>query len=595
MKTFAAALLILFSMGAAAQQQNFSLQGIVVEAGTNKPLPGVSLELRALQDVTQVVMDPVTGQVLSGNNFLLPGAGNGTPVYPGLTAGDGQFVFRNLPAGRYALMASRNGYMHAEFGQRGPNGKGMTLTVAAGQAMSGIRLTMTRSGAISGHVYDSRGLLLAYVQMQMRRVTYPDGQRTLTTTASTVTDDLGAYRLYGLPPGAYVLSAQTNTPTVGITPVAASRTPPVPGVVVFQSASGPMMTDSDPANQNRRKDSGVSLFYPNAIQSANATVIDVRPGDDIGGVNVTIDNLKAQTVLVSWSLSAGSNPQSLVNLQVSSTGAENSIQVNLGLPPGISPSPRSLPVGSYVALALELGNTPTPTTVGYAAFDTGTAPTSRVSIVMSPLRDVSGHVSSDGVSAADIAGLKINFRRDPAINLNGSPPPSAAPAQDGSWVAKGFIEGEYIVTVNGLPDSFRNAYVKSIKASNAEVLGNRLRVPAQSNDGIAMEVVIGANGGQIEGRAVAETGEPLSNVTVLLVPDSSDHRDLYKTIVTDAAGRYHFEGVTPGNYRLFSWEDVEPDIWYKPAFLTPVQDRGKAIRISEGSRESVDVTAIPFR
>jgi len=589
-------LLILLSVAAgrvAGQQPTTTLQGNVMEAGTNTPLTGASLELRALLE------NP--GPAVSLPNSPIPYfQASSTPVYPGLSGDAGQFVFRNIPPGRYTLTASHNGHMHAEYGQHGPNGKGMILTVAGGQPITGIRLAMTRSGAISGHVYDNKAAPLAYVQVQMRRLTYPDGQRTLTTTSSTVTDDRGAYRLYGLPPGAYVMSAETNTNSVGIIPVGASRTPPVPGVVVFQSASGPMTTDPDPANQNRRRDPGLLIFYPNATDSRLAKTIDIRAGDDIAGINVTLNAVRSTPVAVTWNITGTSNPSnSIIELVVSSVSNGGEVRNRFGIPPGLSGPPvLSLPSGSYLALAMERGSAPEPSTVGYAGFDVGSSTATRINIGMTPTRRVAGHLVGDGpqnaVDPADIAGLRINFRRNPPIPLLPGPP-TVTPGRDGTFSVNGFTDGDWEVLVTGFPESPRNAYVKSIRVSNTEVLGNRIHVAVEPDGPMALEIVIGANGGQLSGTAIGSKGEPLPNVTVLLAPDVPDRRELYRAIVTDAAGHYHFGNLSPGSYQLFSWEDVEPDAWYNPAFMATLQDVGKKVRISEGSRESVDVNAIPIQ
>lgn len=71
--------------------------------------------------------------------------------------------------------------------------------------------------------------------------------------------------------------------------------------------------------------------------------------------------------------------------------------------------------------------------------------------------------------------------------------------------------------------------------------------------------------------------------------------DLYRSLTSDAAGRYRFDGITPGKYLLFSWEDVEADIWFNPQFIGAIEDRGKPVTIVEGSRETLDAAVIPMR
>ena len=107
MKTFrlASLLFLMWMVVAHSQQAPVSISGVVIESATGKPLPRVSLELRPYQP------PPPPGVAQP------PGPPPSAPVeearYPGITNNDGQFVFRNIPPGRYTLMASRNGYVHS--------------------------------------------------------------------------------------------------------------------------------------------------------------------------------------------------------------------------------------------------------------------------------------------------------------------------------------------------------------------------------------------------------------------------------------------------------------------------------------------------
>ena len=274
---------LLIADGAHSQQPPVALNGVVVETGTNRPLPRVSLELRPVAPAPVPGAPPVPQPP--------PSAPVTSARYPGLTDENGQFAFRNIPPGRYTLTASKNGFVHSDYGQRGPNGKSMILAVSGGGQLPGIQLFMTPAGAIAGHVYDSNGEPYPYVQMHARRITYPAGQRTLTITGSTYTDDLGAYRIYGLPPGQYLLSAEGETPSQGILPVAASLAPPLPGAVVIQGIGGSMGYTADPANQrkpaNRSSNIGNPVYFRTANNDRDALPIDLRPGEDLQGMDIT--------------------------------------------------------------------------------------------------------------------------------------------------------------------------------------------------------------------------------------------------------------------------------------------------------------------
>ena len=91
-----------------------------------------------------------------------------------------------------------------------------------------------------------------------------------------------------------------------------------------------------------------------------------------------------------------------------------------------------------------------------------------------------------------------------------------------------------------------------------------------------------------------KAGKPVSGVQAVLVPDRLRNRnDLYKIAVTGADGHFTLRGITPGDYKIFAWDDVPADAWQDPDFIRPYENLGKPVRINEGSQGSVDVKLIP--
>jgi hypothetical protein len=120
-----------------------------------------------------------------------------------------------------------------------------------------------------------------------------------------------------------------------------------------------------------------------------------------------------------------------------------------------------------------------------------------------------------------------------------------------------------------------------VRLGAVDVLNNGLSADAQP--AAALEIVIGAKPGRVDG----DVGR-VPNATVALVPAARMRRpDLYKTVLTDADGRFDFQGVTPGEYLLVAWNDVEPGAWMNADFLKPYEDRGRLVRVEEGSRQTV--------
>ena len=100
-------------------------------------------------------------------------------------------------------------------------------------------------------------------------------------------------------------------------------------------------------------------------------------------------------------------------------------------------------------------------------------------------------------------------------------------------------------------------YVKSMRLGNADVLNDGLHLTGPPQG--LLEIVIGTNAGNIEGSVLNDRQQAVANETVVLVPDPRfrQRSDLYKVLSTDSSGRFRMPGVTPGDYKLFAWENVE--------------------------------------
>ena len=147
--------------------------------------------------------------------------------------GEGRYELRNLPAGAYKLIVSKTGFITLEFGQRRPFESAATITIAEGQTATG-NVALLRGGAIFGRVLDQFGDPSVGTRVQVLRLRAEGGDRRLLPVgAGDQTDDTGAFRLYGLPPGEYYVSASTG-------PIdAVKRDPPVyyPGTMTFAEAT----------------------------------------------------------------------------------------------------------------------------------------------------------------------------------------------------------------------------------------------------------------------------------------------------------------------------------------------------------------------
>jgi hypothetical protein len=81
---------------------------------------------------------------------------------------------------------------------------------------------------------------------------------------------------------------------------------------------------------------------------------------------------------------------------------------------------------------------------------------------------------------------------------------------------------------------------------------------------------------------------------VVLVPERAlrARTDLFKNVTTSPTGEFKLQGLTPGNYTLFAWQEVENGSWLNAEFMRNLEERGRAVVVLEGSARRVELQAI---
>lgn len=162
-----------------------SLRGRVVDGATGQPLRGATISAHRLR------------------------ARSGVMHFSGVTNTQGVFTLDGLPDGVYSVSTFTQGYYESP-AARGPVMRELTLTGGATIDLGDIRLT--RGGVITGRVTDTHGEPV--VGARVAAVGRPRGGDVLVSMGGTViTDDRGAYRLYGLMPGKYTVRAVPPGPS----------------------------------------------------------------------------------------------------------------------------------------------------------------------------------------------------------------------------------------------------------------------------------------------------------------------------------------------------------------------------------------------
>jgi hypothetical protein len=225
-----------------------------------------------------------------------------------------------------------------------------------------------------------------------------------------------------------------------------------------------------------------------------------------------------------------------------------------------------------------------------------------VRLIMTPGISVRGHISFEGNATIDLANAPLRAGLTVAtpslITWDSSfPIGSGAAIRDSGFTISGIQPGTYRFSLNPIlsfqpsppydppreiPDALRNTYVKSVRLGAQEILGTDVRIGNESPGDL--EVVIGTNGGAVEGVAEDRRQQTVANGVVVLVPAQLSLRsrsDLSRSATTDAEGRFRIQGIPPGEYKLFCFDYLDDGIWLNPEFMRQFEARGKSVLILE--------------
>jgi hypothetical protein len=548
--------------------------------------------------VRGTVVQRETGRPIANAVIELQSARGALPSRSTTSDDEGRFFFSGVPAGSYRMNAWRSGYVPAEYGQNGIHGPGAEFVTAAGQPVPAARIAMTATGSIAGRITDRNGQPVGNARVQAFRASYQEGQRVLSGVKEILSNDLGEYRLFWLTPGSYFVNVRVPDGPMGVTVLMNPNGTDTRGLYEARAQIGPVAT-TPVGSGSAEGEAHVPVFYPGSSSVQLATAIEVRPGADVRGIDITAAPVRTQRVrgILAHTRAAqppGANAQVRLLPVVAGSGAEYTVQADPAT--GVFEAPRVAP-NTYIVMAVIGG----PNGVrARADLEVRDRPVENLSLIATPGLEIPVRVTFERRTAA--AGLRVTLRPDPFVA--GMPSPAAAIPAEGQGTLSGVLPGAYRLYVSpllntqgaaapALPEALRNLYVKSARLGGVDVLNDGLRLDGalDAASAAAIEVVIGSNPGRVSGTVAPA----MAGVSVVLLPDENRpfRTDRYAVAVSSASGQFQLPAVPPGRYRLFAWADAPDRAWLDPDFIRIHEPRATLLSIAEGDAPVLDVRVIP--
>lgn len=408
----------------------------------------------------------------------------------------GEFSLHSVPPGLYRLLTARTGFFPLEFGQRRPAGFGTPVQVTADSELF-TELRMRRMGAITGSVFDENGIGMPGIEVLAYRASLP-----LRIVGRGSSDDRGVYRITGLDAGKYWVRSAAGVleDGTGLLPTFSPQGREIRYARVYETR-----LDADTTDANVHPD-------PGALHSLSGPVQCDRP--DAAKVTITVSSETGRRTI-----------EAVCHSEYRVEGlapAQYEVFATYSDHPGSGFD--ETPVRRNLVLPIQL-----------------TAP---------PQVDFEVRHAGTGAILTGVAA--VTGRRQ---DLSGMNPAHPIPVPRAMLHA-----GHWEMNATAGPDH----YVESIAASSRDGRRNRPDRPPEWHDifldqrvPARIRISVSGKAAHLTG-AVTNDGKTIPGAPVFLWPETDDLRRLTggaRFTLSDSDGRYRFDGLPPGKYRLLATFD----------------------------------------
>jgi hypothetical protein len=262
---------------------------------------------------------------------------------------------------------------------------------------------------------------------------------------------------------------------------------------------------------------------------------------------------------------------------------------------------RGVPQGSYDLYPLF--NNGAGIYTGRVAIEVGTENITNVKTSIQPGVELKFHVSTIGTPPPppkqpnfQPTQQVIQMQIRPADNVPG-PLTSGlirfvSPDVNGVITIAGVPEARFFVpAILGLP---ADEYISEMRQGSRSIMDDTIiNVGKEAPDPV--EIVISRSGGTIAGTLEDAQHKPLPGVRVFLIPEQPRRKNLllYKNANSTTNGVFNFQGVAPGAYKMFAWDNLPQGAEQNEEFISQYDGLGTRVVVSTGTPMSnVQVTLI---
>ena len=470
--------------------------------------------------VDGVVVNSLTGEPIprARVDLILPGATSSASA-----DSSGKWNLSNVTCGTAPVTVTRPGFVQKA---------SRPLTLLSGAPVHDVKIELTPQSVFYGRVLDDQGdpVIGAQIGVLVSRVV--DGQVRFQRTGSGGTNDLGDYRIAGLPRGKYIVCSN----------------------LVNGAARAGELTVAE-------------TCYPGPVEGGAASAMDVPAGRE-----TRVDFALNQTPGIHVRGTVSGLPKGRgAGINLVKHGATAGPGGNLGAVNNNNFDFRVAP-GSYTLAAdyFEFGKH----LLARVPIEAGTSDIDNVAVTLDggfTIAGTVGIVSQSGQTAAR-PQFGINLRPSEPISGTGQ---AKWDADHTGFTFDDMAPGNYRLNVFPPPPF----YVKSATLAGQDILNDEF---ALSQAGGPIEIVLGDDGGSIEGDVVDADGQPATGGIMAL-------RNA-RAVVVRATAHFRLLNLAPGDYTVYAWDDPAEVAYADTDWMRRYGASGVSATVTAGQNTQVKLT-----
>ena len=545
------------------------------------------------------VLTADTGRPVKRARVVVAGGGRGGRT--ATTDDQGRYLIDALRAGNYTVSASKTGFVDGVFGQRRPLQPGTPVAVAEAQAIANIDISLMRGGVITGRVVDEDGEALARALVTVQRYQFVRGERQLSAAGSDQTDDRGQYRVFGLPPGDYFVSASASglgqTIGRGLEQLAA-RIGALGGRGGGRGAGGALAALG--VSVEPEASGHAPTYYPGVVSAPEAGKVNVAPGQEVGGIDFQIQLVPFATVSGIVGGGDGTNAAAVMLMPQDGggTGPLGGPMLTGRTQADGTFSIPNVPPGRFMAIARAGGAQPT---TAMQAIVVNGQNIGGVSLMLQPGVSLSGNVTveSSGTPApTDYSSFRVDAPDVTPLPFGGGGGGRGGAAtgrveKNGAFRLDNLVPGQRHIRVTGAGVQGAGTWtLKSVSIGGLDVTDTPVDLkPGQNVENVT--IILTDRATEITGTVRDGKGGGAAALTVIAFSTDQQHwraqSRRIQAVRTDQSGTFRLRNLPPGDYLLIASDDVEQGEWFDPAYLEQARAGAKQLSISEGEKKTLDL------